>query len=58
MQETLRIHAPSVEVPRVVWNDDVIPLSKPIVGISGKVYNELPIPGGTLVVASIYGYNL
>jgi hypothetical protein len=58
MQETLRIHAPAIDVPRVVWNDDVIPLSKPVVGVSGKVYNSLPIPGGTSLVASIYGYNL
>jgi cytochrome P450 len=58
MQETLRIHSPAVEVLRVARSDDVIPLSKPVVGISGKVYNELPIPAGTPVVASIYGYNL
>jgi hypothetical protein len=58
MQETLRRHSALVEIPRVVWNDDVIPLSKPVVGISGKVYNELPVPRGTTVVVSIYGYNL
>jgi hypothetical protein len=58
MQETLRVHAPVIEVLRIARNDDVIPLSKPVVGISGKVYNELPIPGGTPVLASIYGYNL
>jgi hypothetical protein len=58
MQETLRIHSAIVEVSRVVWNDDVIPLSKPVVGKSGKVYNELPIPGGTSVVVSTYGHNL
>jgi cytochrome P450 len=58
MQETLRIHSPTVDVPRVVWKDDVIPLSKPVTGISGKVYHSLPIPEGTLVVASIYGHNL
>jgi hypothetical protein len=58
MQETLRVHSPSVDVPRVVWNDDVIPLSKPVIGISGKVYNSLPVTGGTSIVASIYGRNL
>jgi hypothetical protein len=54
----LRIHPPAVEITRVVWNDDVIPLSKPVVGVSGKVHNELAIPGGTLVSVSIYGYNM
>ena len=58
MQETLRIHSAVIEVSRVVWNDDVIPLSKPVVGNSGKVYDELLIPGGTLVVVSTYGHNL
>ena len=38
--------------------DDVLPLTKPIVGISGKVYTELPIPKGTHVALSVHGYNL
>jgi len=58
MQETLRVHAPAVEVPRVASNDDIVPLSKPIVGASGKVYNELVIPKGTLAVVSVFGHNL
>ena len=58
MQETLRVHSPVIDIPRAVWDDDVIPLSKPIVGVSGKVYNELAVPKGTLVVTSMLGYNL
>ena len=52
------MYSPVIEISRVAWNDDVIPLSKPIVGTSGKVYNELQVPGGTTVAVSIYGYNL
>jgi len=58
MQETLRIHSAVVEIPRVVWDDDIIPLSKPVVGVSGKVYRELAIPRGTEVVISSFGHNL
>ena len=38
--------------------DDVLPLSKPIVGVSGKVYEELPVPAGTGILISILAYNL
>ena len=47
-----------VEVPRVAEKDDVLPLSKPIVGVSGKVYTELPIAAGTFLAISTVGYNL
>lgn len=43
---------------RVPKKDDVLPLSKPVVGISGKVYNELYVPAGTSVTISTVGYNL
>jgi len=42
----------------VPGKDDVVPLSKPVVGISGKVYNELPVPAGTQMFISTVGYNL
>lgn len=38
--------------------DNLLPLSKPVVGISGKVYAELLIPKGTMVTLSAFGYNL
>lgn len=58
MQETLRFHSPVVDIARVIWDDDVVPLSKPIVGVSGKVYRELAIPRGTIINISPLGYNL
>ena len=58
MQETLRIHPAPTDIPRVAWNDDVIPLSKPVIGVSGKVYNELVIPKGTMAVISPFGHNM
>jgi hypothetical protein len=38
--------------------DDVLPLLKPIVGVSGEVYKEVSIPAGTFVMISTIGYNL
>jgi hypothetical protein len=58
VQETLRLHSPTIEFPRMVYSDDALPLSKPVVGTSGKVYNSIPIPRGTQVVVSVHGYNL
>ena len=43
---------------RVPVQDDVLPLTKPIVGASGRVYTELSIPKGTAVAVSLTGYNL
>jgi len=57
-KETLRVHPSVAEVPRTTWHDDIIPLSKPIVGVSGKVYNELAISKGTSITISSLGYNL
>lgn len=47
-----------MEVMREPIDDDLLPLSKPIVGVSGKVYTELPVPKGTMVSLSAFGYNL
>jgi len=57
-KEALRLHPAAIEVQREATKDDVLPLTRPIVGVSGKVYNELPVPAGTLVFISIAGYNL
>jgi hypothetical protein len=46
------------ELQRVPKEDTVLPLSTPIVGISGKVYEELPVPAGTIMNLSLVGYNL
>jgi hypothetical protein len=57
-QEILRIYPTLIEIMRVPKKDDVVPLSKPVVGISGKVYKELPVPAGTQVFISTVGYNV
>jgi len=54
----LRVHPAGIEIERVATKDDVLPLTKPIVGVSGKVYKELPVPAGTLIRISMVGYNL
>ena len=38
--------------------DDVLPLSKPVVGDSGRVYKEILVPAGTLTTISTIGYHL
>ena len=57
-QETLRLHPSVLDMQREATKDDVLPLSKPIVGVSGKVYGELPVPAGILIYISTVGYNL
>lgn len=37
--------------------DDVLPLSKPITTKTGELINELPIPKGLKILASINGHN-
>ena len=57
-QETLRLYPTIIEIMRVTKKDDVLPLSKPIVGVSGRVYKELPVPKGSQIFISTTGYNL
>ena len=38
--------------------DDILPLTKPIVGASGRVYKEVPVPKGTAINVSIAAYNM
>ena len=56
-QETLRMHTSVPDTARQASEDNVLPLSKPIIGRSGKIYHEIFIPKGTLLVASLSGYN-
>jgi len=58
VKETLRVYPVVTEISRTPDKDDFLPLSNPIVGISGKVYKDLPVPAGTLVTVSTVGYNL
>ena len=57
-QEILRNNPIAIDIVRAPIEDDVLPLTKPIVGISGRVYTELPIPKGTSVAVSTIGYNM
>ena len=58
VQEVLRVYPVVPEVTRETKADNVLPLSKPVLGISGKAYNELFVPAGTVAFISMVGYNL
>ena len=47
-----------IELVRAPIEDDVLPLTKPFVGTSGRAYTELPIPKGAVLYVSLTGYNL
>ena len=57
-QETFRVHPILIEIQRVPKRDIVLPLVTPVVGVSGRIYKELPVPAGTHVNVSLLGYNL
>ena len=57
-QEILRNNPVAVDIVRAPIEDDILPLSKPIIGTSGRVYTEFPIPKGTSVSVSTIGYNM
>ena len=57
-QEVLRMYPIAVAIRRVAKKNNILPLAKPIVGISGKVYNELLVPAGTATYVSTLGYHL
>ena len=48
----------ATELLRLLKKDDVLPLSKPVIGVSGKVYKELPIPARKGITISTVGYNM
>ena len=54
----MRVYPAVTEILRAAKDDNVLPLSKPVVGVSGKVYNEIPIPAGTFMHISTLAYNL
>src|SRR5579872_4369697 len=57
-QETLRLYPSVPTTIREALEDDTLPLSKSIIGRSGKVYNEIFIPKGTAIHTSFGGYNM
>ena len=54
----MRVYPAVIEIMRTSKNDDVVPLSKPIIGVSGKIHTELRVPAGTPVFVSVIGYHL
>ncbi|KIY71128.1 cytochrome P450 [Cylindrobasidium torrendii FP15055 ss-10] len=57
MKEAMRLHPALYHNYRRPVSDDVLPLSTPIRTTDGKLIQELPIPKGTKIFASIAGYN-
>ncbi|KAF9075478.1 cytochrome P450 [Rhodocollybia butyracea] len=56
-KETLRVYPVAQHLYRTAYEDDVLPLTTPIVGKSGKVITEVHVPKGTQVIGSAQGYN-
>jgi cytochrome P450 len=57
MKETLRFHPVSYNTTREAARDEILPLSKPLVGKSGKTITEIPISKNTTIIVSVAGYN-
>ena len=57
IKEGLRMHPIIQDSMRTANQNDVLPLSDPIVLDTGKVLYELPIPKGLTIFTSIHGYN-
>jgi hypothetical protein len=54
----LRFYPAVTEIMRSAKDDNILPLSKPILGVSGKVYNDIHVPAGTFMHISTLAYNL
>lgn len=57
LKEGLRFHPPLPQFSRIALQDDILPLSKPILTESGEMINEVLVPKGTEIVVSIAAYN-
>ncbi|KAF8557917.1 cytochrome P450 [Imleria badia] len=57
IKEGLRLHPAVPRILRVARQDDVLPLSKPVLTESGDLINEVLVPKGTDVVIAIAAYN-
>lgn len=42
---------------RMAGQDDVIPLSHPVVSITGEVISEIPVAKGQIIWSSLASYN-
>ena len=57
IKEGLRLHPVEAQTLRIASQDDILPLSKPILTTSGKLIHEVLVPAGTEVVISLAAYN-
>ncbi|KAE9404971.1 cytochrome P450 [Gymnopus androsaceus JB14] len=57
VRETLRLHAPVPSVMRVAAEDDVIPLSQPVIDRNGVTHNTLSVQKGQAISISILAIN-
>lgn len=57
VHETLRVHPPVTDFVRVATEDDIIPLSEPVVTQSGEVVNSISVARGTRLGISIPSVN-
>ncbi|KIK60888.1 hypothetical protein GYMLUDRAFT_244041 [Collybiopsis luxurians FD-317 M1] len=57
VKETLRVHPTNPLMSRTSVEDDILPLSKPITTTTGELLQELLVPKGTTVLASVAAYN-
>ena len=54
----MRVYPAAIEIMRMSKKDDVLPLSKPVIGVSGKIHTEIRVPAGTPMFVSPIGYGL
>jgi len=57
IKETLRTYTSVPYIVREAFEDNTLPLSKPIIGLSGKAHHEIFIPKGSVIHSSLSGYN-
>ncbi|KAK0506763.1 cytochrome P450 [Armillaria luteobubalina] len=57
VHETLRMHPPVSEATRVATQDDVLPLSTPVVTKSGKTVNSIFVAKGSILTATLETLN-
>ncbi|KAF8131862.1 cytochrome P450 [Boletus edulis] len=57
VKEGLRLHPPAPHSLRIARQEDILPLSKPIITESGDMINKVFVPKGTEIVISIAAYN-
>ncbi|KAJ6607567.1 cytochrome P450 [Mycena sp. CBHHK59/15] len=57
VRETLRLYPPPTPMSRDAFEDAVLPLSTPIIGVDGTVMNTITVPKGTSIQISLAAAN-